>query len=573
MTGIQLSGLASGLDWKTLVDQLIQVSATPKTAMSRDQTTNNTRASALNDIKTQLAAFQTSLASNFTAASFQQRTAASTSSTGAWSANSSAGGTIGSFVFDVTTIASAAKRIGSSDVTAGINATSDVSGLLIGSMRTAQTVTAGNFAINGAQISVATTDRLQDVFDRISTATGGTVTAAYDPLSDKVAFTGSGILSLGSSADTSNFLAALKVFQNGTGTVSSAGTLGASKLDVPLASSGLKSAITAVDGSGNGMFTINGTDISYNVNSDSLQAVMTRINTSAAGVTAAYDSAADRFVLTNNTTGNISLFASEIGAGFLAATGMIGTGSSMQSGTNAVFSVNGGGAITSMSNTLDSSVTGIAGLSVTANASGSQTINVSSDIAGATTKINSLISQYNSIQSSIESYSKITVKGSAVTSGPLAGNSDVEAISSKLRSIIFGAGSGLTGGVKRLSDLGIDFTSTETSLAIRSSTTLTSKLTDFGVDTGSFFTDPTSGLAKRLGDFLTAQTADTGSLATQSANVTKQNANLDKQIAALEASLVSERALLESSFVAMETASSMYQSQSAQLTAAFKSTN
>lgn len=572
MAGIQLSGLASGLDWKTLVDQLIAVSGTPKTRMAAEQSSNTSRAFALNDVKAQLAAFKTSLASNFTAASFQQRTAASTSSTGAWTASSEAGGTIGTFAFDVTAIATAAKRIGASDVTAGINPTSDVSGLLVSSMRTAQTIKGGNFTINGTQISMATTDTLQDVFDRISTATGGTVTAAYDPVSDGVKLTGSGPLSLGSSADTSNFLAALKLFQNGTGTVSSAGTLGASMLNVPLAGSGLKSAITAVDGAGNGKFTINGTDVAYNVHSDSLQAVMTRINNSAAGVTAAYDSAADRFTLTNNTTGNISMFASETGGGFLAATGMIGTGSSMQSGANAEFSVNGGGSITSTSNTLDSSVTGIAGLSVTAAATGSQTINVRSDITAATTKINSLIDKYNSIQSSIESYSKITVKGKAVTSGPLAGNSDVDAISSKLRSIMFGAGSGLTGGVKRLSDLGIDFASTETSLAIRSNTTLTAKLTDYGADVGAYFTDATSGLAKRLGDFLTAQTADTASLATQSANVTKQNADLDKQMAALDASLASERALLESSFIAMEAASSMYQSQSAQLTAAFKTT-
>ena len=436
-------------------------------------------------------------------------------------------------------------------------------------MRTAQTVTAGNFTVNGAQIAVATTDTLQSVFDRISTATGGTVTAAYDPASDKVKLTGTGAISLGSSADTSNFLAAMKIFQDGTSTPSSSSALGASKLSVPLASSGLRTAITAVDGTGNGKFTINGADISYNVNTDSLQAVMTRINSSAAGVTASYDSAADRFTLTNNTTGNISMFASETGNGFLAATGMIGTGSSLQSGVNAEFSIDGGGSITSMSNTLDSSVTGITGLSVTVDSTGTQTIGVTSDISGATTKINSLMDKYNTIQASIESYTKITVNGTKVTSGTLAGNSDVEAISAKLRSIMFGAGSGLTGSITRLSDMGIDFANTDTALAVRNSTTLTSKLTDHGEDVGSYFTDATSGLAARLNAFFSTQVADTGSLAVQSANVTKWNADLDKQMAALDVQLASERSILESSFIAMETASSAYQSQAAQLTKAF----
>ncbi|MEI6034856.1 MAG: flagellar filament capping protein FliD [Verrucomicrobiae bacterium] len=568
MAGIQLSGLSSGLDWKSLVDQLISVSSTPKTTMAKEQATNSTRSSALTNVKNLLTAFQSTLTSDFTEASFQQRLAASTTTSGAWKASSASGGTIGNFAFNVTTLATAAKRAGASDVTGGLNATSDVSGLLISAMRTSQTVTAGEFTINGSRIAVATTDTLQDVFSRISTATGGTVTAAYDPVSDGVTLTGAS-LSLGSSADTSNFLSALKLFQNGTGTVSSSGTLGASKLTVPLVNSGLKSAITAVDGSGNGKFTINGAEIAYNVNTDSLQAVMTRINGSAAGVTASYDSASDRFTLTNKTTGNVSMFAEETGAGFLAATGMIGAGSSFQSGVNAEFSVNGGGSITSLSNTLDESITGITGLSVTADSTGTQTIGVSSDIQSARTKLDTLISKYNAVQTAIEGYTKVTVNGTKVTSGPLSGNSDVESISSKLRSIIFAAGSGQTGEVQRLSDLGIDFSSTESSLAVRDSATLTSMLTSYGEDVGSFFSDSTSGLVKRLGDFLKTQVADTGSLTIQTTNITKQNADLDKQMAALDLQLASERSLLESSFIAMETASSAFQTQAAQLTAAF----
>jgi flagellar hook-associated protein 2 len=569
MAGIQLSGLASGLDWKSLVDQLIAVSSTPKRVMAAEQTSNSTRSAALNDIKSLLTDFQSSVQSGFSDANFQQRLAALASSTSTWTASSSAGGTVGHFSFAVTQVASAARQVGGSDVTGGISSTSDVSGLLISSMRTAQTVTAGEFSINGTRISVATTDTLQQVFDRISTATGGAVTAAYDPVSDKVTLSSAGNISLGSSADTSNFLSALNLFQNGTGTVSSSGALGTAKLAVPLVDAGLKSAITAVDAGGNGTFTINGTSIAYNVNTDSLQAVMSRINNSAAGVTASYDSSLDRFTLTNKTTGNVSLFAEETGAGFLAATGMIGAGSSLQSGTNAVFSVDGGGSITSLSNTLDASIHGISGLSVTVDSTGTQSIGVSSDTKNASAKIDTLISKYNAIQAAIEKYTKVTVNGTKVTSGPLTGNADVEAISSRLRSLIFSAGSGLTGGVQRLSDLGIDFSGSDSNLAIRNQSLLSSKLSAYGADVASFFSDATSGLAKRLNDFIATQVSDTGSLATQTANITKQNSAIDKQMAALDLQLASERSLLESSFIAMESASSMYTQQGAALTAAF----
>ena len=579
MAGIQLSGLSSGLDWKTLVDQLIAADSTPVTNMQTQQTTNTSISGALTDIKAQFAAFQTQLSTDFSTTNFQQRLAAPASSTSTWKASSDPGGTTGNFNFNVTALASAAPRVGKADVTGGINATSDVSGLLISSMRTAQTVTAGNFTINGTQISVATTDTLKDVFDRISTATGGTVTAAYDPSTDAVKLTGSDALSLGSSADTSNFLAALKLFQTGASTVSSSSALGASSLTVPLINSGLKSAITGVDGTGAGKFTINGADISYNVNTDSMQAVMSRINSSAAGVTASYDTASDRFTLTNNTTGNVSMFASETGTGFLTASGMIGTGSTFQSGTNAEFSVNGGGTIISRSNTLDSSVTGISGLSVTVDGTGSQTIGVTTNTSDATAKINKLLDKYNSIQSSIASYTKITVTGASgttgakVTSATLAGNLEVQSLSSKLRSIMFSSGSGLTGSVKNLSNLGIDFTGTDTSMTVKDSALLSTKLSGSGADVGSFFNDSGSGLITRLNAFLSAQTTDTGSLAVQVASKTKENASLDKSIATLNTQLANERTMLESSFIAMESASSAYKSQGAQLTSAFSTSS
>jgi flagellar hook-associated protein 2 len=42
-----------------------------------------------------------------------------------------------------------------------------------------------------------------------------------------------------------------------------------------------------VDGSGNGSFTLNGVAISYNTATDTLNSLVTRINASGAGVTAA----------------------------------------------------------------------------------------------------------------------------------------------------------------------------------------------------------------------------------------------------------------------------------------------
>ena len=70
-----------------------------------------------------------------------------------------------------------------------------------------QPITAGTFSVNGAQVAVTTSESLQDVFAAISTATGGNVTASYDPTTDKVTMaSASGPVVLGADNDSSNFL-------------------------------------------------------------------------------------------------------------------------------------------------------------------------------------------------------------------------------------------------------------------------------------------------------------------------------------------------------------------------------
>lgn len=568
MAGIQLSGLASGLDWKSLVSQLIEVQRTPQTQMRKEQTANTSKSSALTDVKNLLTNFQSSLSALSSEGGFQQRSTTVAGASTGWSAVSSSGTAVGSYEFNVTQTAANAKRLGGSDMASGISATNDVSGVLVSALRTNQTVTAGDFTVNGAKVSVATTDTLKEVFDKISTATGGAVTAAYSAVDDAVTLTGTGTITLGSAADTSNFLSNLKLFNNGTDTIASTGRLGVTKLGVPIVDSGLKTAITG-DVDGNGTFKINGKEISYNVNTDSIQTVMGRINASDAGVTASYDSSLDRFVLTNKSAGDVGIFVEETGSGFLAGTGLNSASSSLQAGRNAVFTINGGGSITSTSNTLDATAHGITGLTVTAGNTGAQTVTVASDTTNVRTKLDDVISKYNSIQTAIDNYTKVTVNGSKVTSGVLAGNRDIAELSSKLRGMVFASSGDTTSSVQRLADLGIDFSSTGSGLAIRNAATLTSKLSDEAADVESFFTKATSGFAERLSDFVDDQTGTSGFIATQTANLTKRNTAIDKQIEEMERQLEIQKTMMESSFTKMEEASSYYQQQAAMLTKTF----
>ena len=49
--GMGLSGLASGFDWKSMVDQLIEVSRAPQNRMRSEQSKNSSKTNAINEIK------------------------------------------------------------------------------------------------------------------------------------------------------------------------------------------------------------------------------------------------------------------------------------------------------------------------------------------------------------------------------------------------------------------------------------------------------------------------------------------------------------------------------------------
>lgn len=565
MASLQLSGLASGLDWKSLVDQLIDLERTPITRIQREQTTNTQQSNALKDLNTRLATLQTASTTLKDQTLFSGRTAASGTTDSSWKLSATSGTAIGSYEFNVTQLATKARREGASDITSGLNTTSDVSGLTLATLRTATAPTAGVFTINGTQVTVATTDSLQDVFDAISTATSGDVTATYDPVADKITLdSGSATeIVLGAANDTSNLLAVLKLANNGTGTTTSHGTLGAARTSSALASAGLRTAITAVDGAGAGSFTINGVAIDYNVNDDSLSTVLKRINASGAGVTASYDAVNDRVALANNTTGDLGMTISESAGGLLGALGLT-SGHTVVRGDNAEFSVNGGGTIVSASNTLDATAHGITGLSVTADGIGAETITVTADTAKMKEKIESFITAYNAVGLYIDEKTKITSVNGKISAAVLSNNREVQGWQRDLRNLAFNAISDL-GSIDRLDDLGIA-TDRDGRLSISDTAKLDAALADSPTDVETFITTSTTGFAAKFDTLLKTMI---GASEDSQERLTTTNSTLDRQIADLERRLTQQRELLTSSFIAMESAQSRIQQQSAAITNAF----
>jgi len=572
MAGIQISGLLSGqaFDWKSVVDQLIAADSIPVTTLQTEKTTNTTKITALGDINTSLQALQDSVQSLRATDVFTSRAVSSDNPNTSWRSTSSSGAPVGSYKIAVQQLATSAQVAGAPDIGGGIAASTDVSGVTLANLNTASAVTAGVFTVGGKQITIALTDSLQDVFDKISTATSGTVTGAYDNTTDTVTLSqSSGELVLGAANDTSNFLQVFKLNNTGLNTTTSSSALGTLKYTSPLISSGLRAGITAVDGSGNGSFSINNVAITYNVNTDSLAGVISRINASSAGVTASYDAASDRMILTNKLTGDAGITVSEPSGGLVDAVGL-STAATFTHGKNAMYTVNGGPTIVSASNTLGSASHGITGLSVTVNSATTETVTVASDTGTMQSALQDLLDKFNAVQDDIDAKTKITIGGGSATPSVLSDNHEVQGWAQQLQDLVFNQVTGITGSITHLDDLGIDFDGTSGHLVIKNQAKLADALDNHPDDVESFFISGSNGLVPQLYGTLTNLSSSDLS---QQDSINKANTDLDTQIATLQSKLDDERTTLTNSFIAMLDAQSAAQSQNQALTNQFFNNN
>ncbi len=565
-TNLAISGLASGFDWQSLVTQLIQVERAPETRMRTEQSTIQQKNNAYSSIVTELNVLSNDIDTLKDPTLFGSRTTSVSDSTKA-TAQAATGTAQGSYAFQITQMATAASVQGGVDSGRQLSATDDVSGLVLSNAGFVNGIQAGTFSVNGKSITISTSDTLQSVFDQINSATSGAVTGSYDAATDTISLNSAAPITLGNTADTSNFLQAAKLFNNGTGSVTSASALGGVKLGGSAASANLTTAISD-GGSGAGAFKINGVQINFNASTDSVADILQRINDSNAGVTASYDTINDRFQITNKSTGDVGISMEDVTGNFLAATKL--SGAALQRGSNLQYSVNGGGTLTSLSNTITGDSSGITGLSVTALATGSVTVNVSSDTAKIKSAITNFVSEYNRTQSLVDSQTASTTDSTGkVTAGLLTGDPDANNIATTLRHLVTATVSGLSGAVQNLDSLGIASNGTDNTLAISDSTKLDAALANNLNGVQGLFTNATTGLAVGLRKYLDSAVGDNGSLISHQTALTKQSTDIDANIATMERKITADQQTLTDSFVAMETAQAQITQQQQYLTKAF----
>ncbi len=569
----QIGGLSSGLDTTTIVEQLMMFERKPLMTLESRKAQITKKDSAFQALNTRLSALKSKL-SDLTMERNLKVKKVTTSADSVLTAVAGAGAAEGSYRIKVNQLATATS-VGS---TMGL-ATSAVGSLKLSELKPSSTtaITTGTFTLGGATLTINSTDAtLDEIVDAlngtgsanvsVSGATGlGAGGASLTAQGQIRLDVGAGV-AIGSGSDTSNFLtiAGLKS-PTSENNFRTGARMNVTQVTQPLNDGGANGANFATpitgDGSGNGLFKINGVEITYNVSSDAMNDVLNRINSSGAGVVASYNSIEDKIVLTNKTTGNAAIGLEDVTGNFLSATKLLGA--PQTTGKNASITVDGiSGNIESATNEFKNVVPGLIFTAKEVKTSDWTTITVSSDTDATINNIKGFINEFNATVDAIEA---ARAKGQ-----PLQGDSALSGILSKLYRLVYEPVSGLSGAQATLSSIGIGTTTDDRKHLSLNETKFKEALANNPDRVAELFNKDVSaenptGVAGRLRAYLNEVGGAEGVFATRKDSASRQTKYIDDQIEAYEVRLEQRRKILVGQFTAMEKAVGLMKSQQSAL--------
>jgi flagellar hook-associated protein 2 len=225
-------------------------------------------------------------------------------------------------------------------------------------------------------------------------------------------------------------------------------------------------------------------------------------------------------------------------------------------GNNLLYTINNGPTLVSQSNTIDSSSSGITGLSVTALTTGTTNVTVSTDTSSITTAVQNFVNAYNTVQGYLTTQSASSTDSTgAVTAGVLTGDQAAAELASNLRnnSLTSVSVAGLSQTFSNLAGLGVKSNGYDNTITL-DTTVLASALSTNLSDVKKLFSDSTNGLAVKLNTYLNNTIGDAGTIPNHQTALTTQSNSINTQIANLEKQITSDSNYWTTEFQAMETA-------------------
>ncbi len=481
MAGIQLTGLASGMDWRSVVDQLMQLDRVPQDRLRTQQTSITQQSTALDRIKGKLATLQGSLADlAFSSSSASTRSTSVLNSIyqeydDAGAAKASTSRVNQSPTANVTTTASAqlgtymveVTQMGSPYTVLSANTADNesVAGRFLDKLPLGQTITEGTiwigemeFQVGGGKDIDPSTTTVEDLTNLMTSHAPGNPEARFDGGFIRLTAGAGSAFTLNSTAkDSSNLMKLLGlspsvVSAKGPTEYLSPVALGNYSLSTKISElvnsmgSGGPASVAAA-----GSFRINNVEIGW-TESDTIASIVSSINNSEAGVSASYNRVDGKMMFVAKEGGKPFVFSDDDGS-LLQALGVVevgddGTGVAQLNGSATVEGsefkyavyrngVSVGKNFKSMSGVLDLTDAGLEGISVQVTETGKTTFSISADSSAALAKVKSFVDAYNAVRQDIEDSTKVTSADGKVTTSVLSGNRDLMGVASSLRKFIF----------------------------------------------------------------------------------------------------------------------------------------
>lgn len=554
----QIGGLISGLDTAKIIEQLMLVEQRPLRHLETRHQRLQDRKTALAELTSKLSTLRTKTVSLLLSNTSQARSATSSNPAVA-TATAAPATAIQSITLDVTQLATKTMVTSSGPIGQPIDST-----VPLVSAGFATTPTSGTFSINGTTLTVnATTDSLDDVIAQINASPAGvTATLSGNQVVLESTF---GPITVGVHGDTSNFLhvtrlaASSSVF-DGVSTWSNTSTagIGVAQPAAVLQDARLATGLTQATGT----FTINGVSFDWDASVDSINGLITRINNSAAKVTATYDGATDTFTLVAKDTGPAAISLVDDSGNLLDALGV--AGASQQYGQTAQYSVNGGPVQASTSNVITDAVSGV---TFSLKGIGTTTVDVVHDVSATVKGVKEWVNAYNEALSLIRQ--QTAVDPATNQASIFTGNALIQGVESNLRRVMNTADLSLGTTYTELPRIGISSgpigsTPGSTNQMVLDESRLTQALQEDPAAVAALITSPT-GPISTLNTYLLGITSFTGPLNSSQQSADRQIREIDARMRTLQQRLDARQAALEKKFADLEAAMAKLQAQSAQL--------
>jgi flagellar hook-associated protein 2 len=582
---LQFTGVTSGLDTKAIIGALMGGERMPLVRLQSRATQLTSRRSALGTLGTAVRDLLAK-AQGFTLTSAGSARSATSADLTRFTAIAGSTAVPGQYKVSVDRLATATKA--TSTAALGTAITDATATGFMSALPLPGTVTAGQVGIVvdgtivNATVGAPATTSLKTAIDAMAAAlqtqiqttdAGATVIASI--VANEVRFTVAGAASahdihFGVGGDTSNALTIFGLagqhianFGTGVATISGSSLLGVTQGSVALDSAGL----TGLTSTATGVLTINGTAIAYDTTTESLNAILTRINNSDAGVVASVDRTNDKIVLARRAAGATAIAISDTSGTLGAALKLApGTTNAQVIGQTAQVTIDGTRVVTSDTNTVTTAIDGVT-LTLLDTTVSQTTLTVGVDSTAIQKSLTDLVNSYNGLADTID---KLTTHAKGAAAAPLEGDSSVRSLALSMRTLLMGISASMSGGTLRsLGDLGVS------SGAVGAKPGSTTRLSLDATKLAAVLASNPTGVASLLGtsggimtavvDRLKTATAVDGMIvAGQAAIDTELQANTDAQ-ARLQTRIDLRQKGLERKFAALEVALSKLQSQQAQV--------